>query len=239
MFFLIGGDGRKYGPFSAEQIREWLAQGRANAHSRIRRDGDATWQPLQDVAEFADVASVSPPPPGAPPPPLSPESIAAGYLAHAAPVDISSCLSRGWALVRDNPGLTIGATLLIMLVSFGLSMLPVIGLLGFFINPVLLGGLAYVFSRRIRGENPDVGDAFNGFSLAFLQLGLSGLVSFVLICVGRCCARCRASTSRSVTCSRCSSSSTRSTTSGPRWKSAAASSTASGGRCLDWRWCCS
>lgn len=78
MFFLIGGDGREYGPFSAEQIREWLAQGRANAHSRIRRDGDVTWQPLQDVAEFADVASVSPPPPGAPPPPLSPESIAAG-----------------------------------------------------------------------------------------------------------------------------------------------------------------
>lgn len=71
-----------------------------------------------------------------------------------------------------------------MLVSFGLSMLPVIGLLAFFINPVLLGGLAYVFSRRIRGENPGVGDAFNGFSLAFLQLGLSGLVSFVLICVG-------------------------------------------------------
>ena len=184
MFFLIGGDGREYGPFTVDQIREWLAQGRANAHSRIRRDGDATWQPLQDVAEFADVASVSPPQPGAAPPPLSPESIAAGYLARAAPVDISSCLTRGWALVRDNPGLTIGATLLIMLVSFGLSMLPVIGLLAFFINPVLLGGLAYVFSRRIRGENPGVGEAFNGFSLAFLQLGLSGVVSFLLICVG-------------------------------------------------------
>ena len=41
-----------------------------------------------------------------------------------------------------------------MLVSFGLSMLPVIGLLAFFINPVLFGGLAYTFSRRIRGENP-------------------------------------------------------------------------------------
>ena len=183
MFFLIGGDGREYGPFSAEQIREWLAQGRANAHSRIRRDGEATWQSLQDVAEFADVASVSPPP-GAAPPPLSPESIAAGYRARAVPIDISSCLSRGWALVRADPGLTIGATLLMMLVSFGLSMLPVINLLAFFINPVLLGGLAYVFSRRIRGENPGLGDAFNGFNLAFLQLGLGGLVSFLLICVG-------------------------------------------------------
>ena len=58
MFFLIGGDGREYGPFTVEQIRDWVAQGRANAHSRIRRDGETTWQPLKDFAEFADVSSL-------------------------------------------------------------------------------------------------------------------------------------------------------------------------------------
>jgi hypothetical protein len=182
MFFLIGGDGREYGPFSAEQIREWLAQGRANAHSRIRRDGEATWQSLQERRVCCRGERLA-----------AARRRAAAALAgvdrrrlraRAVPIDISSCLSRGWALVRADPGLTIGATLLIMLVSFGLSMLPVINLLAFFINPVLLGGLAYVFSRRIRGENPGLGDAFNGFNLAFLQLGLGGLVSFLLICVG-------------------------------------------------------
>jgi hypothetical protein len=184
MYFLIGGDGREYGPFTAEQIREWVAQGRANAHSRIRRDGDSTWQALQDIAEFSDAVSTPPPPPGGAPPPLSAETIAAGYLEKSTPVDIASCISRGWALVRDNPGLTIGSTLLMIVVSFGLSAVPVVGLLAFFIDPVLLGGLAYVFTRRIRGENPQVGDAFNGFTLAFLQLGLGGLVSLLLICVG-------------------------------------------------------
>lgn len=184
MYFLIGGDGREYGPFTAEQIREWVAQGRANAHSRIRRDGDSTWQALQDTAEFSDAVSTPPPAPGGAPPPLSAETIAAGYLEKAPPIDIASCISRGWTLVRDNPGLTIGTTLLMIVVSFGLSLLPVVGLLGFFINPVLLGGLSYVFTRRIRGENPQVGDAFNGFTLAFLQLGLGGLVSLLLICVG-------------------------------------------------------
>ena len=63
-------------------------------------------------------------------------------------------------------------------------MIPIVGLVSFFINPVLFGGLMYTFTRRIRGEVPSVGDAFSGFSLAFLHLGLAGLVSALLICVG-------------------------------------------------------
>jgi hypothetical protein len=185
MYFLIGADGREYGPFSAEQIRDWVAQGRANAHSRLRRDGETSWQALKDFAEFAAVSNLSAaPPPGAPPPALSAESIAADYLSRAAPLDVASCITRGWALVRDNPGLTIGSTLLIFLVSFGLSMIPVVGLVSIFIGPVLFGGLAYTFTRRIRGEVPSVGDAFSGFNLAFLHLGLAGIVESLLICIG-------------------------------------------------------
>src|SRR5262245_23471736 len=111
MYFLIGADGREYGPFSAEQIRDWVAQGRANAHPRLRREGETGWQALKDVAEFADVSNVSAaPPPGMPPPALSAESIAADHLSRAVSIDIASCITRGWALVRDNPGLTIGGT---------------------------------------------------------------------------------------------------------------------------------
>ena len=185
MFYLIGADGREYGPFTIEQIRDWVAQGRANAHSRVRRDGETSWQPLKDFAEFAEVSNLAvAPPPGTPPPALSPESLAADYQTRGAAVDVGSCITRGWALVRDNPGLTIGSTLLVMLVSFGLGLLPFVGFVAFFINPVLYGGLAYTFTRRIRGEVPSVGDAFSGFSLAFLHLGLAGLVSFLLVCVG-------------------------------------------------------
>ena len=185
MYFLIGADGREYGPFSVEQIRDWVAQGRANAHSRVRRDGETTWQALKDFAELADASNVSAaPPPGSPPPALSAESIAADYLSRPVSVDVASCITRGWALVRDNPGLTIGGTLLVTLVSVGLGMIPIVGFVALFINPVLFGGLMYTFSRRIRGDVPSVGDAFSGFSLAFLQLGLAGLVSALLICVG-------------------------------------------------------
>jgi hypothetical protein len=185
MYFLIGGDGREYGPFTADQIRDWVAQGRASVHSRVRRDGETAWRALVECDEFANLANQGGvPPPGTAPPTLSAESIAADCRSRAQAVDIGSCLTRGWALVRDNAGLTIGATLLVMLVSLGLSLLPVVGLLALFIDPVLFGGLAYTFTRRIRGEAPSLGDAFCGFNLAFLHLGVGGIVSILLVCVG-------------------------------------------------------
>lgn len=184
MYYLIGADGREYGPFTPEQIRDWVAEGRANAHSRVRRDGETTWQALREFAEFADLvgqrAGAEPPPPV-----LTPEAIAVEYLSRNVVVDIGNCVSRGWALVRDNIGLLVGGTLLIWLVVLGLSLVPVVGwLAGIFVNPVLTGGLFYVFIRRIRGDVPSIGDAFNGFSLAFLPLALAGLVSSLLIALG-------------------------------------------------------
>ncbi len=183
MYYLIGADGREYGPFTAEQIRDWVAQGRANGHSRSRREGETDWQALRDLPEFADLAG---PAPGGslPPPPLTPDVLAADYLSRNAVLDIGSCVSRGWALVRDNPGLLIGATFLTWLVTFGIAMIPILGLVAIFVNPVLIGGLFLVVLRRIRGENPDIGDIFDGFNVAFLQLGLAGLVSTLLIAVG-------------------------------------------------------
>jgi hypothetical protein len=183
MFFLIGGDGREYGPYTADQIREWVAQGRANAQTRVRHDTGTNWQALGEFPEFASPGGPAGAAPGAPPP-LTPEVVAAEYLARGGYVDVGHCVSRGWILVRDNAALTIGGTTLVALVTFGISMLPVVGLVALFVNPVLLGGLAYMFTRRIRGEAPTVGDAFCGFTLGFLQLGLAGLVSALLICIG-------------------------------------------------------
>jgi hypothetical protein len=121
---------------------------------------------------------------GLPPPTLTPEAIAADYLARKGAIDIGDCLSRGWALVRDNPGLTIGSSLLAMLVMFGIAMIPLVGLAAIFINPIVLGGVFHAFVRRMRGEAPTVGDAFSGFGPPFLHLGLAGLVSTIFICVG-------------------------------------------------------
>src|SRR5260221_8991459 len=99
------------------------------------------------------------------------ETIAAEYLRRGAGVDIGRAISRGWALVRDNMGVLIGATALGWLITFGLAFVPVVG---WAVGIVLLGGLDYMFIRRIRGETVQIGDVFAGFNLAFLHLTLAG-----------------------------------------------------------------
>ena len=72
-YHLIGADGREYGPVSAEQLRLWVREGRANRHTRVRPESGGDWQELGAVAELADVfaAGASGLPPVAAPPPAA------------------------------------------------------------------------------------------------------------------------------------------------------------------------
>ena len=54
MFKLIAADQKVYGPVSADQVREWLAQGRANAQTKMQLVGSTDWKPLAEFPEFAD-----------------------------------------------------------------------------------------------------------------------------------------------------------------------------------------
>src|SRR5229473_5406881 len=111
----------------------------------------------------------------------APETIAAEYLRRGGVVDIGHTISRGWALVRDNMGVLIGATVLGWLITCGLAFVPVVG---WAVGIVLLGGLDYMFIRCIRGEAVQIGDVFAGFNLAFLHLTLAGLVKWLLTSLG-------------------------------------------------------
>ncbi len=62
MYKIIGTDGRQYGPVGADQIRAWLAENRANAHSLVQGEGSAEWKPLVSFPEFASEFKMAPPP---------------------------------------------------------------------------------------------------------------------------------------------------------------------------------
>ena len=53
MYRILGADGREYGPVSAEPLRRWIAEGRANAETRTRAEGAAEWKPLAQLPEFS------------------------------------------------------------------------------------------------------------------------------------------------------------------------------------------
>jgi len=77
MFKILGGDGKEYGPVTADQLRQWIGEGRANHATMAKAPEDISWKPLAEHAEFADLFAVKPPT-VAPPP--------AGAATPAAPV---------------------------------------------------------------------------------------------------------------------------------------------------------
>ena len=68
MYKIIGADGREYGPITADQLREWIAEGRAGAQTRVQAEGAAQWTPLTEYVEFAPLLARTPPPRFAPGP---------------------------------------------------------------------------------------------------------------------------------------------------------------------------
>jgi Domain of unknown function (DUF4190)/GYF domain 2 len=62
MYKIIGADGREYGPVAAGQLRQWLAEGRANAQTLALAPGAPEWKPLGALPEFAGQFAPSGPP---------------------------------------------------------------------------------------------------------------------------------------------------------------------------------
>jgi prepilin-type processing-associated H-X9-DG protein len=64
MHQIIGADGKQYGPISDEQLRQWIAEGRVNAHTQIKLAGATQWQRLDSLPIFSStVTALGTPPP--------------------------------------------------------------------------------------------------------------------------------------------------------------------------------
>ncbi len=95
MFTIIGGDGKEYGPVPANQLREWIAAGRANLDTKAKRAGSEEFIRLGDYVEFG--AKPAPPPlmepsaddeiPAAPAPAATGRFVSATSDAPAGPAD--------------------------------------------------------------------------------------------------------------------------------------------------------
>ncbi len=181
---MIGADGREYGPVTADQLRQWVTERRANAQTRVRAEGAAGWTNLGDLPEFAELFPLQGGPGQAPPPvagAVDAEALAQEIISRDYRLRIGDCLRRGWDLVMANFWLTVGATLLMVLVSTAIGAVPFASLL---LCYVCWGGLDWMFLKLIRGERAELGDAFAGFTLAFVPLMLFSLVGQLLTSVG-------------------------------------------------------
>jgi hypothetical protein len=105
------------------------------------------------------------------PMPVNTDALISEVLARGYEVNIGSCISRGWRLVKGNLGLTVGATLLVMLCNQASGFIPFLGIiLSILVQGPLLGGLNVFYLKLIRGEPAGMADAFSGFSKKFWPL---------------------------------------------------------------------
>jgi hypothetical protein len=59
MYTIIGNDQRVYGPVTADELRQWIAEGRANGQSQAQLNGEMTWRALAAFPEFAAALSTA------------------------------------------------------------------------------------------------------------------------------------------------------------------------------------
>lgn len=179
MYSIIGGDGKEYGPVTADQIRAWMASGRANLSTKVKLVGTDTWKAIAEVPEITGQASAA----GVPP------VVAVQGADRQVDFDIMSCYSRSWALLKANFWPLVGVNFLICVLSSLLVSTNRHGLyfLGGIFSKVLAGGLFYYFLLKIRGQPATIGDAFAGFTRAFLNLLVIGLLVTLLVAVGMVC----------------------------------------------------
>jgi hypothetical protein len=55
MYKILGADQREYGPVTADQLRQWITEGRANSLTMVQGPDSTEWKPLSSFTEFAGV----------------------------------------------------------------------------------------------------------------------------------------------------------------------------------------
>ena len=69
MYKIIGADQKEYGPVTAEQVRQWLSEGRASMQTKVLPEGSTEWKVIGELPEFASAApDIIPTMPSAPAP---------------------------------------------------------------------------------------------------------------------------------------------------------------------------
>jgi hypothetical protein len=172
MYTIIGGDGKEYGPVSADQVRSWIAAGRANRQTRVRAQGSEEWKTVSDFPEL-DAPPVAA---GAPSPAVS----------HGVKLDVIRCYERSWDLLKANFWSFVGVTLIMAAIYGALTFLQMRGIIypNLIVNAPLSGGLGYFFVRKIRGQPAGFGDVFAGFKRPFVTLLVMGIVTMILVGAG-------------------------------------------------------
>jgi hypothetical protein len=176
-YFMIGGDKREYGPFEAEQIRQFLRENRANGETLLRLEGETDWKPLRAFTELQVEG-------GPPPIPNWATTQSTRLEARDTTISVGHSFARAWHLVSDHFGAVFGATFLVWLAFTASMYAPCFGMLAMLFYGPLFGGLYMFFLKLIREGDAAPGDVFALSANSAMPLMITGLFSLILVQLG-------------------------------------------------------
>lgn len=169
---MIGADGREYGPIPADQLRQWIKEGRADRFTQIRPEGESWWKPLGQFAEFADLL------PASASLPAQPASSAGGPASSQPPLAplTSMAPTSGYPSVQTGPKLDNMA--IAGVICSGLGLICCCG------GPVFSGlGLAFSLIGLSNINKDPVNRSGKGLAIAGIVMGAIGLLMFIAFLV--------------------------------------------------------
>ncbi len=158
---LIGGDGKQYGPFSVQELNDYLNQGRANLQSPVRESGtQEEWCPISEVLGGRAKETF--------------DELRDAILFSDRRLRVGRAFAEGSSLFTKHMGILIGASLLFMVILIASSLVPLIGgIVELCLVGPLTGGLFILILKLIRTNSAGISDLFEGFKESFgLLLGV-------------------------------------------------------------------
>ena len=195
IYTIIGGDQKEYGPITADDVRQWIAEGRLNQQSMVKAEGETEFRMLGTFPEFISAFVASEPVPRLSPPgfatPPDETDWQTEVTTRTPELRLGECLAAGWSFLAANAGFLAGAVFLTWLINFVFVLLsvvvPLLGPVAYLcFKGVIMGGFYLACLRRMRGEAVSPTEVFAGFKTSFFQLLLVGLVSSLLTEVSIC-----------------------------------------------------
>lgn len=182
---MIGGNGNSYGPVSADQIRRWISEKRANAGTHIRLSGLVEWGPISSFSEFdssfpelhpTQESELTEDVEAEIPPPATPASL---------PFTVGGCLGGGRDLLNRNFMPIAGGCLAVWMVNMALNFIPLLGGFAvlFLIGP-LYGALFRMVLDRKRGLETTFFQAWSGLQAQVPTLIVAGALGAILTALG-------------------------------------------------------
>ena len=173
MYSIIGGDSKTYGPVTADEVRRWIREGRADERTKIKEEGKGEWRELGAFQEFYPSQPTVPPKISE----RHPVAIPSGFGG----IQVGDCLRRSWHVYRQDPWKITGVIGIVFFGQFLLNSIPLAGaLLAFLLNGPILGGVYYFCLQNLKGHPGGVRDVTETVKERFLPCFLATTVSSLL-----------------------------------------------------------